>query len=104
MKTSGKYTLSYHFYGQKDIRNHIDLFLTIPEQEELLQIRIKPQSILNKKCTGTPGTLHRRIYMEFQGKISNNRGKVRILKQGKYRTGLWILKEELPIIIKIACQ
>jgi len=104
VKTSGRYTLSYHYFGQKDVRNHIDLFLEVPEKEKLIQIRINPKTIRNNKCTGTPGTAHRRIYMEFQGKISNNRGKVRILKRGKYRTGVWILQKELPIIIKIACQ
>ncbi|MES0489795.1 MAG: hypothetical protein ABUK01_07385 [Leptospirales bacterium] len=104
MNISSRYTLSYHYFGQKDTRNHIDLFLEIPQQKKLIQIRIEPKMISNKRCTGTLGSLHRSVYMEFQGNIANNRGKVRILKRGKYRTGLWILKKDLPINIKIACQ
>jgi hypothetical protein len=32
---------------------------------------------------------HRRLYLDYEGKISRNRGRVRRLKEGTYRVVVW---------------
>lgn len=89
-----EFTLSYHFYAQRDHRNHLELFLDIDGHSELetwqsfgKQSRI--DATWPRKFTGAAP--HRRIYLDFYGKLTGNRGRLRILRRGKFidrRTGM----------------
>jgi len=94
MKHDGQYTLSYHFFGLKHPSNHIDLFLQFPYYIHLTHYHINLNDYRNKYCTAVLGKDHRSIYMQYQGKISGNRGKVRILQKGFF--SMKLLKKNTP--------
>ena len=95
-KTRTAFTLSLHFYPNLPSENHLDLFLDIDQKNALIHYRawlrkLKPgiedrKSSKPKKKKNIPmelGNPHRRIYLNFQGRISKGRGKLRILKKGR---------------------
>lgn len=86
-------------------RDHLDLFIELPYQEKLLTYEVSIESIpgILQHNTGLwvarePGRLdgdcndssfiaekkldHRKIYMNYQGNISGNRGLIEELKKG----------------------
>lgn len=91
----GHYTLSYHYFRQKDARNHLELFLDIDGESPLETWRCfkKPEhSRTGRVRRFSAAPPHRRVYLEFSGAITGNRGKLRILRQGKFidrRTGMF---------------
>ena len=73
-----RFTLSYHTKcsGKKD---HYDLFLE--DKDSLVTFSLdKPLSIA-KNCTKIND--HRKVYLDFEGKISDEKGSVRIVEKGK---------------------
>ncbi|MFO1471151.1 MAG: hypothetical protein U1F27_08955 [Turneriella sp.] len=83
----GSFTLSYHYFTPKDSRNHLELFLDIDGESLLETWRCFENPGQNKtrqarRFSSAPP--HRRIYLEFAGKIAGNRGKLRILRRGKF--------------------
>ena len=106
-----KYTISYHFYGIKNPQNHIDFFLDFGKESESLiayksfggKDRVHTPLITQKNQSSWEMHLnkpHRKIYMNYQGKISGNRGKVRILRQG-FICFPKNLKKKPPLKIKL---
>lgn len=82
----GEFTLCYHYFALRDERNHLELFLDI-DGESLLET----WRSFRKTPLGADGRLrfvagepHRRQYLNFAGAISNNRGRLRILRRGKF--------------------
>lgn len=83
----GQYTLSYHYFRQKDARNHVELFLDIDGESPLetwrcFEKRGERKEEPTKRFSAAPP--HRRIYLEFAGKIAGDHGKLRILRRGKF--------------------
>ena len=101
----GRYTLSLHFVGINHQNNHVDLFLDI-DKDHLVQYsyhyrsenvaRLRGQKVLMK--LGTP---HRRRYLTYQGEISGGRGRVRILKSGKFRIPSWMHLDQLKPNVRV---
>ena len=101
-----QYTLSFHFYGGKHQDNHLDLFLdmthdisshntkndgietagSISQEKPLITykafIKDRSQRSKNDVWEMTLSESHRKVYMSHQGRVSKNRGKVRILRKG----------------------
>ena len=84
MLNSYKYTLSLHYYGFKNTNNHLDLFIDVDGTSELISYKTLNLNIisLNKGFQVYLNQSHRRLYLNYSGYISNNRGKIRILKKG----------------------
>ena len=80
------YTLSIHFYGAQNPENHFDLFLDVGEDLLLItyhirlrEIKTQPDRSIWKMRLSRP---HRRVYMNHQGKLSMNRGRLRMVRKG----------------------
>ena len=80
------YTLSIHFYGAQNPENHFDLFLDVGEdfllityQVKLREIKTKPASPIWRMHLSRP---HRRLYMNYQGKLGMNRGRLKMIRKG----------------------
>jgi len=101
----GKFTISYHFFEKKSLKNHYDLFLEQKPEDKLVHYTLQRSSISSDGFFwGDLGEAHRYIYLDFEGKISNNRGRVRIFKKGVYE---YSNSDEVKIWkkkIKICCQ
>lgn len=83
----GEFTLSYHFFGCNDRRNHLELFLDTDGESDLETWRHYPHAHdhrAGKYWRFSRAEPHRRIYLEFAGNVSNNRGRLRILRRGKF--------------------
>lgn len=82
----GDFTLSYHFYSRKDPRNHLELFLDIDGESPLETWQ--HFGGLRKSASGsvrfTESQPHRREYLTYAGKISEGRGRLRILRRGRF--------------------
>lgn len=83
----GDFTLSYHFYRANDARNHFDLFLDT-DGESLLEtwkhIAYPKREKASEGLLFLHASLHRRVYLTFEGVLSEERGRVRILRRGKF--------------------
>lgn len=86
---SGKrsFTLSYHYFAQRDARNHLELFLDVADNRPLETWRAfrgsdKPRGDGRRRFTAAPE--HRRVYLDFAGPIAGNRGRLRIVKRGLF--------------------
>ena len=83
------YTLSIHFYGAQNPENHFDLFLDVGEDFSLLtyqiglpevkEIKTKPDRSIWRMRLSRP---HRRFYMNYQGELGMNRGRLRVIRRG----------------------
>ena len=80
----GSFTLSYHYYAPGDARNHLELFLDLDGESPLETWCCFEKTKRGQTCRFAAAPPHRRIYLEFAGKITENRGKLRILRQGKF--------------------
>ncbi|MBL8033809.1 MAG: hypothetical protein JNJ69_08925 [Leptospiraceae bacterium] len=76
----GEFTLSYHYYALKDRRNHMELFLDT-DGESLLETW---QAYRGDIPRFRSAPAHRRIYLTFAGHVSGGRGRLRILRRGKF--------------------
>lgn len=88
----GSFTLSYHYYAPGDARNHLELFLDLDGESPLETWRCFEKTKRGQTCRFAAAPPHRRIYLEFSGQIAGNRGKLRILRRGKFidrRTGMF---------------
>lgn len=84
----GDFTLSYHYFRQRDSRNHLELFLDIDGISPLETWRNFTGREQKGRYTAAPE--HRRVYLSFSGIIGGNRGRLRVLRNGKFidrRTG-----------------
>ena len=105
----GQFTLSFHYISRGNPHNHLDLFLMLPGSVEAIQFRLPLYGDENKKrqnkrhtqnpatrrgasWLGYPGVPHRARYMSYSGALSKNRGRVRVLARGKFRTEIEALK------------
>lgn len=84
----GDFTLSYHYFRQQDSRNHLELFLDLDGKSDLETWRNFP-SVRHERQLGTAARFvsapdHRRVYLDFSGPVSGGRGKLRILRRGKF--------------------
>ncbi|GAB4424087.1 MAG: hypothetical protein OHK0011_04410 [Turneriella sp.] len=82
----GDYTLSFHFFGIKDYRNHFELFVDTDGTSDLATWQHYPRAAgakLDRRWRFRQAAPHRRIYLEYSGPVSNNRGRLRILRRGK---------------------
>ncbi len=81
-----RFTLSYHYYAQRDTRNHLELFLDIDENAPLQTWRNYSHTTsakrTDRRLSFVAAPDHRRIYLDFSGKVTNNRGKLRIVRRG----------------------
>lgn len=93
-----RFTLSFHFFAQLDARNHIELFLDVADSAQLQtwrhfsdrHRRKVPETKCSHRLRFFEAPDHRRVYLDFAGHVSGNRGKLRILRQGFFvdrRTG-----------------
>ena len=109
-KAAGRFSLLMHYYGRNHPENHLDLFLDIGVNLPLAHYFCRLKDFRDQKknnsqyYTLTYGKPHRRRYLEYSGDISNNRGKVRRVKKGKYKASLKLLKRPSRETIKIAFQ
>ncbi|MBV6492508.1 MAG: hypothetical protein LDLANPLL_00502 [Turneriella sp.] len=86
----GDFTLSYHFFKQKDLRNHLELFLdkdglSLLETWRSFREKVNPPFAKNtriRRFVAAPE--HRRVYLSFAGHVSGHRGKLRTLRRGKF--------------------
>ena len=86
-----KFTLSYHFMSINNVKNHLDLFLYIGSNVPLIHYFTSKSNIkIKNQIKFTLGEPHRQIYLNYQGKITNNRGRVRVLMKGMYIVPDWI--------------
>jgi len=102
----GKFTLSYHFFDTNSDKNHFDLFLEQKPGDRLIHYTIHRRTHISPEgfFYADLGSPHRPIYLDFEGKISNNRGRVRIFKKGVYE---YLNSDEVKTWkkkIKICCQ
>lgn len=108
----GRYTLSLH-KGQ-NVVTHFDLFLDLPESTELIHYSIglnEWRKIAEQKDIKADshkikpllkrGKNHRKKYATFSGAVSKNRGRVRVLKQGRFKA--CIHENNWPDTIKMTC-
>ena len=72
-------TLSIHYYSRKSTDNHLDLF--IDSGNEMLDHFFLSLKKAKAGVSFTKGKPHRTKYLNYSGKISNNRGRVRVLKR-----------------------
>lgn len=83
-----KFTISLHYFHSDKTSNHVDMFIET-ENAPLLETwsaavnHGKPRKLHNENLVWQPKDAHRKLYLTFEGKLSNNRGKVRILKSGQ---------------------
>ncbi|MFA5793476.1 MAG: DNA polymerase ligase N-terminal domain-containing protein [Candidatus Brocadiia bacterium] len=68
----------------KNESDHFDLMLEGPRKLRTWQIS-PPYSYLDKTMLSKALPDHRRIYLTYQGKISRDRGSVKIVEAGHYR-------------------
>ena len=78
----GDFTLSYHYFTQRDSRNHLELFLDIDGISPLETWRNFNGREQKRRFTAAPA--HRRVYLTYSGVISGNRGRLRVLRNGKF--------------------
>jgi len=107
-KGSGQFTLSLHYFFQKSPKNHLDLFLDrdgvspldtfrcyYAQEKKSIRGGLKKRnflgnSIVDESARGqhpwifTQINPHRRAYLDYAGEIKENRGRVRILRKGKF--------------------
>jgi len=82
---TGDFTLSYHYLGSNDRRNHLELFLDIDGKSALETWRaFADYESTEDKHRFFAAPPHRRIYLTYSGAISRNRGRLRILRHGKF--------------------
>lgn len=97
-----KFTLSYHFSTQDRLQNHLDLFI-MQENSSLLETWslgvTKPRQ--EKNWQRKPD--HRQMYLHYQGEVSKNRGKIRILKTGYLEDHRSITEQNLKITCHDGC-
>lgn len=79
-----RFTLSYHYFAQRDRRNHLELFLDVAEAAPLETWRLfrdqPPRDDGRRRFVSAPE--HRRVYLDFAGHVSQGRGKIRIVRRG----------------------
>ena len=83
---SGEFTLSYHFYATKDKRNHFELFLDT-DGKSALETWQHYGPLHDARSNGIrfqESNPHRREYLAFSGVISHGRGRLRILRRGRF--------------------
>jgi hypothetical protein len=83
---SGDFTLSYHYFGIRDHRNHLELFIDTDGISDLETWQHYPRAAgakLDRRYRFRRAKPHRRIYLAFSGPVNNNRGRLRILRRGK---------------------
>ncbi|AFM11841.1 hypothetical protein [Turneriella parva] len=100
-----RFTLSYHYFAQRDLRNHLELFLDVADTAPLETWRY----FRDKEARRTDGRRrfvsapeHRRVYLDFAGKVSEDRGKLRIVRRGFFvdrRTGRPWSSERMDAIL-----
>jgi hypothetical protein len=78
----GDFTLSYHFYRQRDSRNHLELFLDRDGKSLLQTWQSFGKSQNKRRFVAAPD--HRRLYLDFSGVLSEGRGRLKILRKGKF--------------------
>lgn len=78
-------TISLHEIGEE---SHIDIFFETSDKDTL---KTYETQLENWKCLKNGETIictekqdHRAIYLNYEGEITNNRGKLKILWKGKY--------------------
>ena len=75
------YTLSLHRCIEG---SHIDFFIDVDISSDMLlhyKTNVLPISLDTFFCVFI-GTPHRRLYLSYSGPISNNRGRIRVIKHG----------------------
>lgn len=100
-----RFTLSYHYFTQRDTRNHLELFLDVADDMALETWRCfrsasKDNYGARRRFTSAPA--HRRVYLDFAGKISGDRGKLRIVRRGFFvdrRTGRLRSSERMEALL-----
>jgi hypothetical protein len=82
----GDFTLSFHFFGIRDYRNHLELFIDIDGFSDVETWQHYPRAAgakYDRRWRFRRANAHRRIYLNYSGPLSNNRGRLRILRRGK---------------------
>ncbi|MCB1193646.1 MAG: hypothetical protein H7A23_15450 [Leptospiraceae bacterium] len=78
-------TVSLHEVGSD---SHIDIFFDVLPEEKLITYMARTEDWIffkkGKIITCAKKEDHRRIYLSYEGDISDNRGKLKVLWQGKY--------------------
>lgn len=81
------FTVSFH-KTFSDSPSHIDLFLSWDLDGKLVQYTASVEELKKARAEKRSpvcklGTPHRRKYLDYQGPLSDGRGRVRILRRGK---------------------
>ncbi|MCX7633267.1 MAG: hypothetical protein N2Z22_08050 [Turneriella sp.] len=83
----GEFTLAYHFYASRDPRNHLELFLDTDGSSALETWRHfphRPGARYDRRLRFFAAPPHRRVYLNFSGPVSGDRGRLRILRRGVF--------------------
>jgi hypothetical protein len=103
MFRNNRFTLSFHYYSQKNPLNHVDLFIERFGKATLLTYQFSLNNF-KKNAIAQQISDHRFIYLTYTGIIRNNRGRIRILKQGTYQELEIFCKLSEGQKVKITCQ
>ncbi len=85
-----KFTFSHHT-GCSNKEDHYDLFLE--DEGGLITFSMKSPTIYGQECIRIRD--HRKIYLDFEGKIDDEKGDVKIMETG----GLEIVKKDPKMLI-----
>ncbi|MCB1145640.1 MAG: hypothetical protein KDK38_02465 [Leptospiraceae bacterium] len=97
---TGQFTISFHWYELCDVRNHIDIFLFFPNATDLIHYSSARAGLkLTSTFTAQKGKTHRLKYLHYSGRISGNRGRVRIISRGKFTCSKNFI-DKLPQTVK----
>ena len=104
------FTLSLHFYPDFSTENHLDLFLDMKQKTGLIHYKVRLNELKDHRRSSSKekiinlslGRPHRKVYLKFQGDVSQNRGRIRILKQGKLRISSLFDPESPQKLIQLA--
>ena len=95
----GRFTLSLHYFFPKSPDNHFDLFLDRDgisaldtfrcyyTRKKMIRNELKNSAEFIKDrrpWVFTQINPHRRVYLDYAGAIKENRGRIRILRKGKF--------------------
>ncbi len=76
IETAPRRFVVLHHTGHPTEPDHYDLMIEADEGLQTWRVMIAPDTVAND-CTLQPLPTHRRDYLDYEGPISNNRGRVR---------------------------
>ncbi|HMV43092.1 MAG TPA: hypothetical protein PK079_09855 [Leptospiraceae bacterium] len=91
-------TISEH---RLEKEKHLDIFFETEPHLETYEAEVDQFSLLlsQKKIFCRKKQAHRKIYLEYEGEVSANRGNIKILWKGFYENSLSFFLEEIDLFL-----